>query len=482
MINLTEYLSTASSKLALIIKTFTFRLALVYVALFSLSVILLFAFIYTFAMNYLQQQITDSIRKQYTYILGDYRDGGTDAVEERIKELVAEDDGTAVYLLVNREYEKLAGNLNEWPAGASKEGTFEKEGSWVRFHIEGTRVNPEGIAVRAITVPLSKWRFLLIGRSLQNNERIEQTVIQTFWASLILTLFMAFIGAIIMTRSVMKRINVINRSAGTIMHGNLSVRIPFTKGGDEFDELSSNLNQMLDKIENLLASLSHFANNIAHDLRSPLNRIINRLDAGMRTIESGDPARKLLDKNIEDMQELIGTFNSILKISELEANTDFRQFEICDARKLIDKLVDFYEPYAAEKDIVLTSIIIDPVIVKGEKNLLTQAFANLIDNAIKFTPRGGAITVSSETNGTTRSIVISDNGPGIASEYHDKVFEKFFRLERSRNTRGNGLGLSLVAAVIDIHNATITLEDNQPGLKVRISFPAAETIAYSTAA
>src|SRR4051812_1259783 len=224
-------------------------------------------------------------------------------------------------MLTNQKYEKLAGNLNEWPLGAAKEAAFEKEGNWVRFHIDSIRNSQKGIEVKAIMIPLSKWRFLLVGQSLQSNQRIEQTIVQTFWASLLLTLFMAFIGAIIMTRSVMRRINVINRSAYTIMHGNLSVRIPFTRGGDEFDELSSNLNQMLDKIEMLLQSISQFANSIAHDLRSPLNRIINRLESGLRTLEDDNPARKLLEKNMQDTQELVGTFNSILKISELEANT-----------------------------------------------------------------------------------------------------------------------------------------------------------------
>ncbi|NBX03051.1 MAG: sensor histidine kinase [Alphaproteobacteria bacterium] len=458
------------SKLARIVKTFTFRLALVYVGLFGLSVILLFAFIYTFAMNYFQGQVSDTIRAQYNYMANDYRENGSAAVEERIKEFIASDDeGTSVYILVNKDYEKVAGNLNEWPDNAIKEKAFEKEGHWVRFYIEGTRNTPQGIEVKAVMIPLSKWRYLLVGQTLQSNEKIEQTIVQAFWASLLLTLVMAFSGAIVMTRSVMKRINVINRSAATIMHGDMTARIPFTRGGDEFDELSSNLNQMLDRIQMLLESLSQFANNIAHDLRSPLNRIINRLDAGLRTIEDENPARKLLEKNIQDMHELIGTFNSILKISELEAGAEFRNFEPCDLQRILENLVEFYEPYAAEKAIALENHMNMPLEIQGEKNLITQAFANLLDNAIKFTPRGGQVTVSCELHEDRTDILIADTGPGVPSEYYDKVFEKFFRLEQSRNTRGNGLGLSLVSAIARIHGATITLEDNAPGLRVRFS-------------
>jgi len=324
-----------------------------------------------------------------------------------------------------------------------------------------------------LMVPISKWRWLIIGQSLQDNKKVEQTIIQTFWASLLLTLVMAFIGALIMTRSVMYRLSVINRSAQSIMRGNISTRIPFTRGGDEFDELSLNLNHMLDRIEMLLLSLSQFANNIAHDLRSPLNRIINRLDAGLRSIDRTNPAHRLLEKNIHDMEDLVATFNSILKISELEANTDFRDFADCDLAQIISNLVEFYEPYAAEKNIALSflpSPAAGELIIMGEKNLLTQAFANLIDNAIKFTPQGGAISLLASKDEHAITIAIADTGQGIASEYKDKVFEKFFRLEQSRNTKGNGLGLSLVAAIVRIHGAKITLEDNAPGLRVRLVF------------
>lgn len=457
-----------NTRLALTFKTFTFRLGLVYVGLFSLSIILLFGFIFTFAKNYTQNQINDTIAAQYSYLLSAYRENGSEGVEQRIKQLVAEDDeGREIYLLVNKEGEKLAGNLNEWPSTAKKQGAFEKEGTWVTFHIESARNIPIGIEVKALTIPLSKWRMLLVGQSTQGSEKIEQTIIKTFWASLVVTIIMAFIGALIMTRSVMGRINIINRSAHTIMHGELSARIPFTKGGDEFDDLSANLNAMLDKIEILLQSISLFANNIAHDLRSPLSRIISRLDAGLRKIDHDNPARALIEKNIADMQGLVSTFNSILKISELEANTEFQQFSDIDAHAIIADLVEFYEPIATEKSLTLINHINTPLLIKGEKNLLTQAFANIIDNAIKFTPKQSRVEISVEQRPNHIDILFADNGVGIAEMFHDKVFEKFFRIEESRSAKGNGLGLSLVAAIARIHGAEIMLEDNQPGLRVR---------------
>lgn len=459
------------SKLARIFQTFTFRLGLIYVVLFSLSVILLFGFIYTFAMNYLEGQVNEAIRLKYQYLAEEYRQTGSSGLEARIKDAIADDtEGTQIYLLINQKQEKIAGNLNTWPTGAIKDGPFDKDGFWVHFRIEGTSIYPKGIRVKAVMVPLSKWRSLLVGLSLQESERIQQTIVQTFGATLLLTLLIAFIGALVMTRSVMRRINVINRSAVTIMHGNLSARIPFTSGGDEFDELSSNLNQMLDKIEMLLQSLSQFANNIAHDLRSPLNRIITRLDANVRNME--DPKiRKLLQQNIADMEGLVATFNAILKISELEANTEFRTFEPCELRGLVENLIELYEPYAAEKNITLSQSLPTPLIIHGEKHLLTQAFANLIDNAIKFTESGGRVHIGCDMSEGSTTLTFADNGPGIPPEYRDKVFEKFFRMEQSRHTKGNGLGLSLVAAIARIHGAHLSLRENMPGLIVCFSFP-----------
>jgi signal transduction histidine kinase len=459
-------------RLSRLLRTFTFRLALVYVGLFSASVMLLFGIIYTFATRYLEGQITDSIQVQHYQLLNAYRENGSSGVEQRIRELIASDDeGSEIYLLINRDGERLAGNLEAWPRYGVSEGSFEKTGEWLRFAIEGTRASPEPIAVRAITMPLSKWRSLLVGQSMLSKQRLQQTVLQAFLASLLFTVVIALAGALVITRSVVRRINIINRSAQAIMHGDLSARIPHAAEGDEFDDLSGNLNQMLDTIEALLQSLKEFAANIAHDLRSPLNRIISRTEAGLRGVKETSAVRKLLESNVAEMEGLIATFNSILKISELEANTAFRAFERCDIAPLLRTLTDFYEPYAAEKHIALIGEAPAHVWVEGERNLLTQAFANLVDNAIKFTPPGGEVRVRAEVAEDGRAVVsVSDNGPGIPAEYHARVFEKFFRLEFSRNTKGNGLGLSLVAAVARIHNARVTLSDNRPGLCVRMEF------------
>lgn len=459
-------------RVASLIHTFTFRLGLVYVGLLCVSAVILFAFIYTFATNYLEQQMRESIKIQYSYLLSEYHDSGSYGVEARIRELIATDpDASEVYLLVDKDSKPIAGNLNEWPQSAEPLDTFEKNGHWVRFRIENQRAPEKDVTVVALTIPLSKWRSLLIGQSLRESEWIENTILQTFYASLLVIIVVALIGALIMTRSVILRINTINRSALTIMQGNFSARIPFRIGGDEFDHLSENLNMMLDKIEMLMQSIGQFANSIAHDLRTPLNRIIIRLDAGMRSLSAENTAKPMLEQNIREMESLVETFNAILKISELENNAHARQFERCDVQIIVNNVVELYEPYASERGIDLRSEISEPVWIMGEKILLTQAIANLLDNAIKFSPPQESVRIWYEMVGEQVHLLIADRGPGIPKSYRDRVFEKFFRLELARSSPGNGLGLSLVAAIARIHDASIQLEDHHPGLIVRIIFP-----------
>lgn len=454
-----------------LLQSFTFRLALVYVGLFSLSVILLFLFIYSFATRYVEQQTVDAIQTQFLRIQEEYQQNGSEGAEKLISNLVKSDEeGSEIYILINKENERLAGNLEAWPKYGVSQGTYGTEGEWIRFAIEGTRNYPSPIGVRALTFPLSKWRNVLVGQSLLAQQKVKQIILQTFWASLLVTVAMAFIGALVITRSVGRRVNVINTSAYSIMHGDLSARIPRTHVNDAFDNLSANLNDMLDKIETLMKSLSDFANSLAHDLRTPLGRIIARTEAGLRGMKETNTARRLLEQNVDDMEGLISTFNSILKISELEANADIQSFNHCDVSGLMERLAEFYEPLAAEKQLTFKAYITPNIMLKAEPNLLSQALANLIDNAIKFSPEHGMVEVgASQHNGIIR-IWVADSGNGIPEAYREKVFEKFFRMEESRSTSGNGLGLSLVAAVARIHRAQLELTDNAPGLKVELRF------------
>jgi signal transduction histidine kinase len=454
-----------------LLQSFTFRLALVYVGLFSLSVILLFLFIFSFATRYVEQQTIDSIENRFARIQEEYRNNGSEGVERLITNLVKSDEeGSEIYILLNKENERIAGNLEAWPKYGVTEAKYKNDGEWIHFSIEGTRNYPEPIGVKALTYSLSKWRHVLVGQSLLAQQKMKQIILQTLLASLLVTVAMAFIGALVITRSVGKRVHVINKSAYSIMHGNLSARIPRTYVNDAFDTLSANLNDMLDKIETLLKSLSDFSHNIAHDLRTPLGRIVARTEAGLRGLKEGSAARRLLEKNVDEMEGLIATFNSILKISELEANADIQSFAPCNVSELMEHLVEFYEPLASEKNLTLKASIAADISLNAEPNLLSQALANLIDNAIKFSPTHGTVEVGATQELNRVLLWVADSGAGIPESYRDKVFEKFFRMEESRSAAGNGLGLSLVAAVARIHRAQIVLSDNAPGLRAEIIF------------
>lgn len=454
-----------------IFRSFTVRLALIYIALFSLSVILLFGFIYGFATRYVDNQIDAAIEAQFNRLYYTYQNDGSRELEDVISELVKSDEeGTEIYLLTNREGERLAGNLEAWPKYGVALDRPKERGRWMSFIIEGTRNYPQPIRVRAITYKLSKWRNLLVGESLLDKRKVQQIIIQTFWASLVVTIFMAIIGAMLMAKIIGHRLNVINRSARTIMEGDITARIPRSGARDQFDVLSANLNNMLDKIEILLKSLSEFSNNIAHDLRTPLNRIIARTEAGLRGMKESSAARKLLESNVAEMEEMISTFNAILKISELESGGDEHDFQPCKLANIADDMIDLYEPLATEKSQAIISKLDRDIVLKAEPRLIAQALANLLDNAIKFSPANTNITVELYEQGEQAILSVADQGAGIPEEARSKVFDKFVRLEESRSEKGNGLGLSLVAAIARIHRAEITLEDAKPGLKVILTF------------
>jgi signal transduction histidine kinase len=262
------------------------------------------------------------------------------------------------------------------------------------------------------------------------------------------------------------------------MAGDLSKRVPVSRAGDEFDALAGHLNRMLDRIERLLHGMREVSDNVAHDLRSPLNRLRNRLEmAAMRHPADSDTARDI-DAAVQETDRLIATFNSLLLIAEAEAGSVRGSMETFSLGNLIEGVGELYGPLADEKNISFT---VDnpagPAMIRGNQNLISQAVANLIDNAIKYTPEGGRIVVNLEQHAGGPQVVVADNGPGIPAEQRLRVTDRFVRLESSRNSPGTGLGLSLVAAVARMHDAELLLEDNGPGLRAVLRFKGAETAA-----
>jgi signal transduction histidine kinase len=271
----------------------------------------------------------------------------------------------------------------------------------------------------------------------------------------------------------MHRIEEINTTCQRIMAGDLAQRIPLTGGDDDFDRLVVILNRMLEQIEELMQGVKQVTNNIAHDLRTPLSRLRRRLDMLRENDDSMKNQAELLDQAIGEADGLLITFKALLRISEVESGSRRGGFKDVDMTSLLQDLKEFYAPLSEEKEQTFIAEVPPSRPIQGDRDLLFQALANVLDNAIKYTPAAGSIRIMLHDQHDQLKIAICDSGPGVPLAAHEKVFERLYRLEVSRSTPGNGLGLSLVAAIVNLHHGRIELTDNRPGLNIAITLPRA---------
>jgi signal transduction histidine kinase len=317
----------------------------------------------------------------------------------------------------------------------------------------------------------------LVGRNLRDARLFRLRITNTMgWAALI-TLGLGVVGGLLMTRNMLRKVDAVNRTSTHIIHGDLTQRVPVSGTGDEFDQLAQNLNAMLDQIERLMAGMRQVTDNIAHDLRTPLSRLRARLEVTL--LEKPDEARyaDVLSETIAEADRLLGTFNALLSIAEAEAGSRRDSFEAIDLSEIARDVAELYEPVAEESGLGFEIQIPDRIMVRGDRHLLSQAIANLLDNALKYTAEG-KVALSVASRGGKAHIEVSDTGPGVPADRRNAVFDRFVRLEGSRSTPGNGLGLSLVRAVTTLHEGAIWLEDGvpgaeSPGLKVIVELPLA---------
>ncbi|MBR0905624.1 HAMP domain-containing sensor histidine kinase [Bradyrhizobium liaoningense] len=288
----------------------------------------------------------------------------------------------------------------------------------------------------------------------------------------VLLLVLAGLAAVLVTRRTVGRIEQINATSRAIMLAGLDQRIPLRGSNDEWDRVAENLNQMLDRIETLMGEVKQVSDNVAHDLRTPLTRMRGRLEKAYHAPRNGEADAALIGDTIADLDAVLGMFASITRISEIETRARTGAFRALDLAEIAGEVVELYDA-AAEQVATRLSLAGDrEVPVTGDRDLLFDAIANLVDNAIKHGRKGGQVTVTCRSADSGAVIAIADDGPGIPAEERDSVFKRFYRLEQSRYTPGNGLGLSLVAAVARLHGAEIVLHDNAPGLTVQLNFPA----------
>jgi signal transduction histidine kinase len=452
-----------------LLRTTSFRWALIYLVLFILSVAALLGYIYWNTAVLIGHQTDATIEAEITGLAEQYAQGGLSRLVRTI-ERRSRKDGESVYLLTDSNRRPLAGNLERFPGNASYGP------GWIEFpYIVPTGKGLEPHAARARLFRMKGGFYLLVGRDIYQIRRFQSLMQRALLSALALALALGLGGGYLMSRNMLARIETINHTAGAIIGGNLGQRIPLSGSGDEIDQLAANLNAMLARIETLMTGLREVTDNVAHDLRTPLARLRARLEDVQRNARMPETARDTLDAAIADASQLITTFNTLLGIARAESGSGRDLMAEEDLAALLENLAELYQPMAEENGIVLTTALARGITAPINRQLVTQAIANLLDNAIKYAPTGDndqpVITLELiEKKGRAR-IVIADNGPGIAPEDRKRVLERFVRLDNSRSRPGSGLGLSLAAAAARFHKGRILLEDNRPGLRAIMEIP-----------
>ena len=490
---------TALGKL---LRTTAFRLTLVYLVVFSFFAAFLLGYFAFNTRRLINEQIAAIVSGELQLLQVQYNQAGIRRLVAAV-EVRSRRPGSSLYLVTTPVGEGLAGNV-----GSLEPGILESEG-WVETayrRLEEPESTEHNALVRVTRLPGGI--RILVGRDLDERERMLHIVALAGRWSVAIVIVLGIAGGVFVSRRVLKRVEAMTGTTQTIMAGDLSGRLSVIGSGDEFDRLAVNLNGMLERIESLMRGLKEVTDNIAHDLKTPLTRLRNRCEAALRTTNSETEFRRVLEDTIEESEGLIRTFDALLMIARAESGEvreGMAEFDVAEVARDVSEL---YEPLAEDKGLTLEVNAKQHAAVKGNRELVSQALANLVDNAIKYAappPLPGTAGVppafgrragetpavpegvgAAAVNGARSSILVtadaeqdrivltvSDHGPGIPSADRSRVVDRFVRLERSRSLPGSGLGLSLVSAVARLHGGELQLEDNAPGLRARISLPRA---------
>jgi signal transduction histidine kinase len=461
---------TALGKL---LRTTAFRLTLVYLTIFALFAAFLLVYFDWNTRRLITDQITQTVDAEIAGLVEQYRRGGLRrlvfSVESRSNR-----PGSTLYLLTTPAGEGLAGNV-----GSLTPGILGRPG-WAETEYRRLDDPEEGVNRALVQVLQLAGGFrLLVGRDLEERDRVHDIVFAAGRWSLAIVVVLGVAGGLFVTRRVLKRVDAMTDTTRKIMDGDLTGRLPIAGTGDELDRLANNLNAMLERIEALMLGLKEVSDNIAHDLKTPLTRLRNRCEEALRGAEDESQYRAALESTIEESEALIRTFNALLMIARAESGQARDGMADVDAAEIARGVGELYEPLADDKGIVLKVEAPQPAPVHGNRELISQALANLVDNAIKYgapsrDPVNGAeaeIIVRAVGEGDRIVLTVADGGSGIAEADRGRAVERFVRLEQSRSQPGSGLGLSLASAVARLHGGELKLEDNGPGLRTVISLP-----------
>jgi signal transduction histidine kinase len=458
-----------------LLRTTAFQLTLVYLLIFVLFAVSLLGYFALNTRRLITEQITRTVTAEVTRLREQYAEAGIRGLV-LIVDLRSRRPGSNLYLVTTPTGEALAGNV-----AALAPGALDHPG-WIETSYRRIEA-PDDVEHRAMVqvVELPGGFRLLVGRDLEERERIYGIIANAGRWSFALVVVLGLAGGFFVSRRVLKRIDAMTETAQTIMAGDLAGRLPIAGTGDELDRLAGNLNVMLERIEALMGGLKEVTDNIAHDLKTPLTRLRNRCEQALRTARGDGEYRAALEATIAESDELIRTFDALLMIARAESGQARDNMTEFDAAEIVRDVAELYEPLAEQKGLALKVEAPEAAPVRGNRELVSQALANLIDNAIKYAgPEASKvngvpaeIVVKTGAEGERIVLTVADRGPGIADADRGRVVERFVRLEQSRSQPGSGLGLSLASAVARLHGGELKLEDNQPGLRTVIALPRA---------
>ena len=430
-----------------------------YAGLFGASVLILFGVIHWATGVHMAHSLDAAVDSDITELQDSLEVQGGAALTALIKERVRQTPhGPMYYLLQDPNGEVVAGNLLPFHGG---------EG---RFDLKVPKPNAPSVPIHSRGIILADGKYLMVGVDALPRREMHKLILRVFGWSSAITLVLAFGGGALMSVGLLRRIETISRAARDIMAGDFSRRIPVRGTGDELDHLVASLNAMLERNEAAMESVRQVSNDIAHDLRTPLTRLRQRLELAQRRARSVEEWRGAAEGCIFDMDAILETFGALLRIAQIASGMPARRFAEVDLSELLCTLIEVYQPMAEEKEQRFMADIACGLTVWGDRELLGQMIANVIENAMKHSPAGATIGLMTLQSSSTITVAVTDSGRGIPVAERGRVFRRFYRLESSRSTPGSGLGLSLVEAIAALHRVSIELTDNGPGLRVTLRF------------
>ncbi len=439
-----------------------FRFAALYAVLILVSVAALALFLWWQTAGALDRQAETVITFDVDDLRAQLAIGGIPLLAETIEERIKQNpESDAVYMLTDPVGDRLAGNLTRWPAEIVRRG-------WYDLTVErgGT---PLITRVQALALPGGS--RLLVGRDISIRTKISELLTRALVWGTGVVVVLATLGALLVRKLFRRMIGNVSATAAAVSRGDLTRRVQLSGRGDEFDQLSEAINDMLDRIARLMEGVKQVSNAIAHDLRTPIARARARLEEASGHGSGAAELRSAIDQATADLDGIVSVFQALLRIAEIEAGSRRAAFAPVDLAPLLADMAELYEASAEEKGLTLQLRASTSLPVDGDVTLIQQAVANLLDNALKFSPSGSLVMLSGTAVAIGVEIAVTDRGPGIPKTERAQATDRFYRGEKARSTPGSGLGLSLVQAVAQLHGGTLILADAEPGLRAVLTLP-----------